>query len=501
MVTKTTQVFHTSPRFLNLIYNKMQRDGDMMKKVFCLLFVICMLPFTYAISDGGFAADTVRINEAAASVVILEQKDTEDNVTARASGFAAIMPNLVITSASFIQLGTSISAVTDEGETLNVSGILGCNTDSDVAILVLEDVDKLTPLELNASKRILRGSDCVVIGAQGKNISVSIGNMSGFFEDGGINLIQFTAPLSVGSGGSPLFDENGEVAGVTTGSYVDGTGVVQNLNFAVGISEALALYEIVKDDEVAPLFDWEITDVGTKRYTDPELPMEFYIQNNAYGYATEIYLFKLGSSMGRSRITERLNFGETATIKVSREEYESEDFWQIKITQDNWSAYNYLSIPYPISYLLGKTFVISKYSASADSVSMLFEEVEKTPVERRHMAEGKDLKTLYALPSNCIMIKNDTDYTMLEFSFANMSYSNFLSTYGANNMLYSGHKIAVFLPDKYLTGVDTYDLRIILRIDRNNKPTYTWKIKAEDLLGKTLHFYKDENGKVTFESE
>lgn len=130
-----------------------------MKKMLCLLAALCALMLLCAASKSGFALDPGRINEAAASVVILDQKDEEGNVIAHASGFAAIEPGLVITSASFIADAEEIIVTTDGGETLSVSGILGCNTDNDITIIALEEKDKLELLPIDVEKRVLRGSD------------------------------------------------------------------------------------------------------------------------------------------------------------------------------------------------------------------------------------------------------------------------------------------------------------------------------------------------------
>ena len=51
------------------------------------------------------------------------------------------------------------------------------------------------------------------------------------------------------------------------------------MNFAANISEALSLYEIVKEDEVAPLSEWQITDVGIKSFSNSERPMEFCMRD------------------------------------------------------------------------------------------------------------------------------------------------------------------------------------------------------------------------------
>ena len=468
-----------------------------MKKLICLLAALCALLLMSALAEGGFAFDPERINEAAKSVVILEQKDEEGNITLRASGFAAIEPGLVITSAGFVQTGEAISVITDGGEALTVSGVLGVNTDSDIAIIALEDKEKLALLALGSDKPLLRGSDCVAVGVQGENLSVSIGNISNIYKEDDLSLIQFTSPLSIGSSGSPLFDENGNVAGVIAGYYDDRSGAAQNLNFAVDISEALSLYEIVKEDEIAPLSDWAITDVGLKSFNNPELPMEFYIENQAYTKASAIYLHKSSSPTGFSRISGELKRGETATIRVTQEEYESNDFWRITIMEASWSSKSYTSMPFPISFLLGKTFVFSYYEPGANSSSrILFEEKEKTVVQRRHIPDHVELQTSDAIPPNCIRVVNDTDLSIIEFTSSDMGFSNFMN----RNVVYPGRAVFIFISDGYRQSLPTtINLRITFNAHQGKDPVYNWNIQLEDIFGKTMRFYYDENNKVTFE--
>ncbi|MBQ5770856.1 MAG: trypsin-like peptidase domain-containing protein [Clostridia bacterium] len=470
-----------------------------MKKIICLLTALCALFLISAVAESGFAQDPKRINEAAESVVILEQKDEEGNVIARASGFAALEPGLVITSASFIEDAGEITATTDAGETLTVSGILGCNTDSDVAIIALEEKEKLAPLSIDAEKRVLRGSDCVVVGAQGENISVSIGNMSGFFEEDDISLIQFTAPLSVGSGGSPLFDENGNVAGVTTGSYYDGTGVVQNLNFAVNITEALKLYEIVKEDEIAAFSEWEITDIGIKSFINPEPPMEFYIENNSNYDITRIYIYKYGTTPVKARIKTGLKRGETATVPITQEEYESKDLWCIRFDLPSWGRVNYDTMAYSVPYLLGRTFELANFTEPIRNRQfMSFVEKEKYIAQRRHLPEDTELLNANTIPYNCIRVINDTGMSMTEFSFSHIGLFRNL-VYFPSHPLYSGYDALVFLTDKDITSVDSFFMRAWFYSVRNEPYMPTWTIEPEDILGKTIRFYIDESGEFVYE--
>jgi len=64
------------------------------------------------------------------------------------------------------------------------------------------------------------------IGLQG---TVSDGLIAAFRENR--SMIQITAPISPGSSGSPVLDENGLVIGVATLQRVEG----QNLNFAIAV--------------------------------------------------------------------------------------------------------------------------------------------------------------------------------------------------------------------------------------------------------------------------
>jgi S1-C subfamily serine protease len=54
-----------------------------------------------------------------------------------------------------------------------------------------------------------------------------------------VGVIQTTAPITYGSSGGGLFDEDGRVIGLTSG----GVGGGGNLNFAVSMDEALDLLD------------------------------------------------------------------------------------------------------------------------------------------------------------------------------------------------------------------------------------------------------------------
>ncbi len=98
------------------------------------------------------------------------------------------------------------------------------------------------------------GDPVVAIGNPlGEEFSVSDGIVSQIRNQEGYKVIQTTAPISPGNSGGPLFNELGEVIGVTTFSKQDTAGRAQNLNYAVAIDEAKALLgKTDYEDKVVP---------------------------------------------------------------------------------------------------------------------------------------------------------------------------------------------------------------------------------------------------------
>ena len=83
----------------------------------------------------------------------------------------------------------------------------------------------------NGQKKLVRGQRVVAIGSPlGLFNSVSDGIISGFRAIEGVDMIQFTAPISNGSSGGAVLNMYGEVIGISTGGFDAG----QNINLAVG---------------------------------------------------------------------------------------------------------------------------------------------------------------------------------------------------------------------------------------------------------------------------
>ena len=78
------------------------------------------------------------------------------------------------------------------------------------------------------------GEKLYTVGApNGLDLSLSDGLLSGLRQEGGVNYVQTTTPISPGSSGGPLLDAKGNLIGITTLVLVGRKGLNQSLNFAI----------------------------------------------------------------------------------------------------------------------------------------------------------------------------------------------------------------------------------------------------------------------------
>ena len=179
-----------------------------------------------------FSEDTNAIEKAASSVVKIYCYDYEGNETGTGSGFIAYDNQTVITNYHVMAEAYSCKISTDQDKTLEIESIINYSEDNDIAILRLKDSSGLDVLEFGNSDTIKKGETVTAIGSPlGIKNTVSKGVLSGRVMEKNMDVLQFTAEISHGSSGGALFNEQGEVIGITYASYVDG----QNLNIAIPI--------------------------------------------------------------------------------------------------------------------------------------------------------------------------------------------------------------------------------------------------------------------------
>ncbi len=182
------------------------------------------------------------------SVVQIVTYDDSGDPIGRGSGFF-ISPQEIITNQHVIDGVYSAEVFTDEGYYDRVT-ILNADKDMDLAILRVDAEDEI-PLQINPDAELKPGQPVIAIGHPlGLQKTLSDGLISSVQTIDHIQDIQITAPVSHGSSGGPLLDQQGRVIGVVYETIDEG----QNLNFAIGIqtlTEFLALQQSPRQLEIA----------------------------------------------------------------------------------------------------------------------------------------------------------------------------------------------------------------------------------------------------------
>ena len=345
-----------------------------MKKLLSVLLTLVLL-FSCTAGAAGYSLDPDQINESAASVVLLAVYDIANRLIDTGSGFVAFGDQYVLTNYHVVSYSDVIVAYTDDGEELMINRVLCADSGYDLAILVLDEPSGLTPLTLSEVGELTRGAPAVAIGSPfGYRNSVSIGNISAQEAEEDTGYIRFTAPVSSGSSGGALFNDDGEVIGVTTAVY--GGETSQNLNFAVDISYAIEMYEAHKEDTPVNLIDLDSIDIKTEiKSAEDALPdaREFTIKNYAGFSISEVYLYPDDAkSWGQARNKSGwLTNNNQMTFTVTDEEATQDTLWTLNFCflynkrnyYMDWSGID-------LKYILGRTLVLKMEDGNAISLTL-----------------------------------------------------------------------------------------------------------------------------------
>jgi S1-C subfamily serine protease len=127
---------------------------------------------------------------------------------------------------------------------LDVDMLVALDKKKDLAILYAKEGG--VPLELASPESLVPGAEIGVIGSpRGFEKSVTSGNFNNLRMFSGIEVVQFSAPVSPGNSGGPVFDEAGRVIGVVT--FGMKSHVAQNMNFAISANYLLNMLEKAKN--------------------------------------------------------------------------------------------------------------------------------------------------------------------------------------------------------------------------------------------------------------
>jgi S1-C subfamily serine protease len=188
------------------------------------------------------------VARAKGSVAHVSERNESDVEIGNGSGFLLSEDGKLATNYHVIEGASRLVAVFGDGREVTVTGVWASDAAADLAILQL-DRGSYRALRL-AEAPAKQGASIVMIGSPlGLEGTVSTGIVSAVREKGpgnravGVDAaswgLQITAPMSPGSSGSPVLDEQGEVVGVAVGQRTRG----QSLNFAIPASHLRELGE------------------------------------------------------------------------------------------------------------------------------------------------------------------------------------------------------------------------------------------------------------------
>ena len=234
-----------------------------------------------------FSDDPEAISIASKSVIKLNCYDKNGDLYATGSGFACFEDNVIVTNYHVIQDNVySIMASTEDGIRFEVSRVIVTDKERDIAIIATEKSHNLPLLEPANSNTLQKGEKVVAIGSPlGLLNTVSTGVFSGYTNENGMDVLQFTASISSGSSGGALFNDAGEVLGITFASYEAG----QNLNLAIPMTQVERVWNNRKSTEmtVEEFYKSQILTYGIEEVValgDRLAGREFYIQGVVYSH-------------------------------------------------------------------------------------------------------------------------------------------------------------------------------------------------------------------------
>lgn len=213
-----------------------------LKKFSKEIIIAFILAVVAAIIYENFKEETssqiLRNNSKAMATIFAGADDNPD--AALGSGFFVNPEGLLVTNYHVIEKAKGvIFGRLPSGAIYKYTKTIGSSKKYDLAILQF-DAHEVPYVKVDYSKRIKAGDKVFAIGSPvGLENTVSDGIISNPNRiSDGMELIQFTAPISPGSSGGGLFDRFGKVIGITSGSFevpteLKNEAFAQNLNFAV----------------------------------------------------------------------------------------------------------------------------------------------------------------------------------------------------------------------------------------------------------------------------
>ncbi|SHI10614.1 S-layer homology domain-containing protein [Sporobacter termitidis DSM 10068] len=177
-------------------------------------------------------------SKCAPAVFYLERYDSEGVLIGIGSGFFISRDGLAVTNYHVIDGAANAIITTADGTQYPVKGICGYDKVKDIAVLQIDGTG-FPYLSVADSDQLQVGAHVYAIGSPfGLLNTISDGVVSNARQDlNDSSFIQFSAPISMGSGGGPILNAKGQVVGIACLTVLNG----QTLNFAVPINDLSGL--------------------------------------------------------------------------------------------------------------------------------------------------------------------------------------------------------------------------------------------------------------------
>lgn len=197
------------------------------KSFYTLLIIVAILVPVFSFAD----AERIFMQNRK-TVVIVATFDENGNPLGQGSGFIVRADGAVVTNYHVLHEAKRIN-VKVGSKILEVQGLINADKENDLVILKVKG-DGLPVVKLGDIEKVSTGQKIYSISSpKGLENTISDGILSGIREiEPGKKVLQITAPISPGSSGGPVFNENGEVIGITTFLIKE----AQNLNFAMPVN-------------------------------------------------------------------------------------------------------------------------------------------------------------------------------------------------------------------------------------------------------------------------
>lgn len=201
------------------------------------------------------AAVVDRVSE---SIVTVVARMSSDVAVGRSTGTGVVITpdGEILTNAHVVEDSVEVSVLFGDSFDPVEATVLAIDTGNDLALLKV-DLDGLTPVVFADPDSIAVGDEVVAVGFAldldgGPTVTrgiVSAMNRTITYQDGALDgLIQTDAAISSGNSGGPLLNSRGEVIGINTAVFTSsGATAANNVGFAISVSEALPVVDVLRD--------------------------------------------------------------------------------------------------------------------------------------------------------------------------------------------------------------------------------------------------------------